>query len=134
MRRSGRIVEGSLTGDQGTTHCPTSPNLLRGNIGAILIGHRSEITIADRGMMKTISTAGNTVVPALLALEALGFKVSIDAVDDQELFVATRGDETYSADDPVAVLGLVKLVEIRSWEWRPPEADLERVTRDYRLA
>jgi hypothetical protein len=103
-------------------------------LDAILIGHRSAVTIVDRGVMKTISTAGNTVVPALLALEALGFNVSIDTVDDQELFVATRGDETYSADDPVAVLGLVKLVEMRGWQWRPPDADLERVTRDYRLA
>jgi hypothetical protein len=66
--------------------------------------------------MRNISAGGNTVVPAILALEKLGFTVSIEGTDG-EMFRATRGSETYLADDPVAVLGLVKLVEVRGWEW-----------------
>jgi hypothetical protein len=83
--------------------------------------------------MKTISTAGNTVVPGLLALESLGFTVSIERAGGRDLFRATRGEETYVADDPVAVLGLVKLVEVRGWEWCATDPDLERVLLQYGL-
>jgi|KBSMisStandDraft_5_1062788.scaffolds.fasta_scaffold859674_1 hypothetical protein len=83
--------------------------------------------------MKTISTAGNTVVPAFLALEGLGFTVSIERVAGRDVFSASRGDETFSGEDPVSVLGLVKLVEARGWTWRANDADLERVMRQYKL-
>jgi len=83
--------------------------------------------------MKTITTAGNTVVPALLALEGLGFTVSVERVAGREVFSAVRGDETFTGDDPVTVLGLVKLVEARGWTWRAGDADLQRVMRQYHL-
>jgi hypothetical protein len=54
--------------------------------------------------MRNISAAGNTVVPAILALE-----------------------------NPVTVLGLVKLVEMRGWELRSTDPDVERVMRQYTL-
>ena len=82
--------------------------------------------------MRNISAAGNTVVPAILALEKLGFTISVER-GEGEMFRATRGSETYLADDPVAVLGLVKLVEVRSWEWRSTDPDLARVMRQYDL-
>ncbi len=80
-------------------------------------------------MTKKISAMGNTVVPALLALEELGF--TITGAPDQ--CTAARGDEVYAADDPVTVLGLVKLVETRSWNWRASDADIENVLSRYRL-
>jgi len=83
--------------------------------------------------MKTITTAGNTVVPALLTLEGLGFTVSVERVAGREVFRAVRDDETFSGEDPVTVLGLVKLVEARGWTWRAGDVDLERVRRQYRL-
>jgi hypothetical protein len=83
--------------------------------------------------MKQITTAGNTVVPGLLALESLGFGISIERIDDRDVFRATRGEETYLADDPVEVLGLVKLIEMRGWEWRAADADLDLVLRRYGL-
>jgi len=84
--------------------------------------------------VKSISTAGNTVVPAILALEELGFVISVEHVGGQDLFRAVRGDETYLADDPVGVLGLVKLVETRGWQWDAADPDLERVMRQYKLS
>ena len=83
--------------------------------------------------MRSIAVAGNTVVPAILAIEKLGFIVSLATVDNREVVSATRGDESYTADDPVAVLGLIKLVELRSWRWQAGDADLERVMRQYDL-
>lgn len=79
--------------------------------------------------MKKIAQAANTVVPAILALEQLGFTL---AVGDSEVR-ATRADEEYVAEDPVAVLGLVKLIETRSWDWRPTDAEIDAVIERYKL-
>ena len=80
--------------------------------------------------MKQIAIAGNTVVPGLLALERLGFEI---AVDPSGPVRATRGDESYIADDPVTVLGLVKLVEMRSWNWRADDSEITEVISRYKL-
>jgi hypothetical protein len=81
--------------------------------------------------MKFITTAGNTVVPAILALERLGFTVAIERTGDDEEVRATRGDESYLADDPVAVLGLVKLIEVRGWDWSPTDEEIDEVLRRF---
>ena len=74
--------------------------------------------------MNRIVAAGNTVVPALLALEALGLRVEVTA-GENSVCRATRGDESYVADDPVAVLGLVRLVEVRGWDWPATDAEID---------
>jgi hypothetical protein len=79
--------------------------------------------------MKRIATAANVVVPALLVLEQMGFKMSFTG----SLLTAIRGDETYAGEDPVAVLGLVKLVEARGWHWRASDQDIERAIKQYGL-
>ena len=81
--------------------------------------------------MNTIATAGNTVVPALLALETLGFAIMVERRDGSEFCTATRGEETYVAEDPVTLLGLVKLIEMRGWNWHPADAEIEEVLRRY---
>jgi len=83
--------------------------------------------------MKHISTGGNTVIPALLILEKLGFVIRIEAAEGDERVRATRGDETYLADDPVALLGLVKLIEERGWEWQPDDAEISAAIERYEL-
>jgi hypothetical protein len=83
--------------------------------------------------MKTIAAAGNTVVPAILALEVLGFDVFVEAVGEGQTCRAVRGDECYSADDPVTVLGLIKLVEARGWDWHPDDQQLGRAIQRYGL-
>lgn len=71
-------------------------------------------------MDNQITAAANTVVPALLALESLGYTV----VEDGSLVAATAGGERYTAEDPVTVLGLVKLIETRSWSWRASDEEI----------
>jgi hypothetical protein len=83
--------------------------------------------------MKQIATAGNTAVPALLVLESLGFTVYVERGAIGDLFRAARGEETYVGEDPVAVLGLVKLVEARGWDWQAADSDIDEVLRRYRL-
>jgi hypothetical protein len=83
--------------------------------------------------MNQLVAAANTVVPALLVLEALGFRVEITADGDGATCRATRGNERYVADDPVAVLGPIKLVELRGWDWAASDSELHAATQRYRL-
>ena len=80
-------------------------------------------------MPSEIAHAGNTVVPALLALEALGYEISIQA----DLVIAAGPDGRFVAADPVSVLGLVKLVETRSWNWRPSDDEIAATLGRYGL-
>jgi hypothetical protein len=54
---------------------------------------------------KRAAAAGNAVVPALLALEHLGFNITVRDSSSEPAVVAVREGEEYMADDPVAVLG-----------------------------
>jgi hypothetical protein len=80
-----------------------------------------------------IVACGNTVVPALLSLEQLGFNVIVQDHSRGQTVIARRGDEEYSADDPVTVLGLIKLVEARSWQWKATDAQIEAIIAKYQL-
>jgi hypothetical protein len=80
-------------------------------------------------MPSEIAYAGNTVVPALLALEALGCEISIQG----DLVAAARPDGRFVAADPVSVLGLVKLVEARSWNWRASDDEIDATLGRYGL-
>ncbi len=82
---------------------------------------------------KRIGAMGNTVVPALLALEQLGFEVSIQNGSVGQRTIAVRGEEEYFAEDPVTVLGLIKLIELRSWQWSANDSELEKTVQKYRL-
>ena len=72
--------------------------------------------------------AGNTVVPAILALRALGYVVEQQGND----FVAKASHARFSADDPVAVLGLVKLAEVRR-PWRATDAEIYEILAEFDL-
>ena len=75
----------------------------------------------DRGAVtRFIAQAGNTVVPAVLAIESLGFAVSAA----EGAIRAERGDEAYLAEDPVALLGLIRLIEVRSWDWHASDEEI----------
>ncbi len=47
--------------------------------------------------------------------------------------VAVRGEEEYAADDPVAVLGLIKLIEERSGEWGVSDEEVQEVLSKYQM-
>jgi hypothetical protein len=82
---------------------------------------------------KRIGAMGNTVVPALLALEQLGFEVTLQSSSGGQTTVAVRGEEEYFAEDPVTVLGLIKLIELRTWQWGATDSELEKTLRKYQL-
>ncbi|WP_198949900.1 hypothetical protein [Kineosporia sp. A_224] len=69
-----------------------------------------------------VAQAGNTVVPAILALEQIGLTVTRSGDD----LVAVLGNARFVAEDPVALLGLVKLVELRR-PWAASDAEIDEV-------
>jgi hypothetical protein len=75
-----------------------------------------------------LAQAGNTVVPAILVLEAMGHTVTREG----DRCVAKNGNARFSAEDPVAVLGLVKLAESRR-PWRASDSEISEVMARYDL-
>lgn len=78
--------------------------------------------------MNRIASASNTLAPAIVVLESLGFSIKVKG----KLLVAVRGEDEYVAEDPLLLLGLVKLIEVRGWKWGiSDEKELDRIFRDY---
>lgn len=85
-------------------------------------------SLAERMGPVDIAAAGNTLVPAVLALRRLHFDVSQDA----ERWVARFGRARFIADDPVTLLGLVKLAETRT-PWRATDSEIDEVLGEFDL-
>lgn len=80
-------------------------------------------------MDRRIAQAGNTVVPAILAVESLGFAVEVTGAGAY----ARRDQAEFAAEDPVALLGLIRLVALRSWDWAARDEQLHEVLQRHRL-
>lgn len=68
-----------------------------------------------------IASAGNTMAPALAALGALGYVVSRI---DGSLMKAQSVDVSLVAEDPLLLLGLAKLFEMRGASWQASDEEL----------
>jgi hypothetical protein len=75
-----------------------------------------------------IAAAGNTEVPAYLALVARGFNVSCD---HQSVWIATKGEASFLADSPLQLLGLVAMFESRGPQWQASDEQIEEFLRKY---
>jgi hypothetical protein len=61
--------------------------------------------------MEHITAAGNTEIPAFLTLRKAGFKITARLSEDNEMWIATRGDFSLSAPTPLQLLGLYSLAQ-----------------------
>jgi hypothetical protein len=75
-----------------------------------------------------IAVAGNTQIPALLALRAKRYRVALTycAPDMSTEYTAERDGCLFLADSPEALLGLVAMWEVMGSAWRGPFTDSER--------
>ena len=79
-----------------------------------------------------LSAAGNTEVPAFLALKELGYDISVvDNEDRSQLWTATKDDTQFSGSGPLELLALVKLIEIRGDKWPASDEEIEEFASKY---
>ncbi len=74
----------------------------------------------------SISSAGNTLAPALGVIRALGYCVSRET-DGLRRYKAENSLCELYAEDPLLLLGLVKLFEIRGEAWHPSDAEIDNL-------
>lgn len=74
-----------------------------------------------------IASAANVEVPAILALESIGFIVSsrIISTEHEMVWTATGKGDEYVAEDPLSLLGLIKLHEVRGDNWQASDDDID---------
>jgi hypothetical protein len=76
--------------------------------------------------MEHIIGAGNTEVPAYLALVDEGFLVERQTLaGGDELWVAERGDLCVSGGSPLEVLGLYCMRSRRGQDWKATDAEID---------
>jgi len=74
-----------------------------------------------------ISSAGNTDVPAILVLESFGFVVTSEiVVSTSEMLWTARSDEhELTANSPLELLGLARLIDVRGEDWLASDEEIE---------
>ena len=85
-------------------------------------------------MSEHISNAGNTLVPAYLALQSKGYQVwweRGDSAPDDEIWFAKGPLGDFSACDAVELLGLVTMPEMRGPAWQATDAQIDEFMAKY---
>ena len=74
-----------------------------------------------------IASAANVEIPAILVLESMGLTVQSQVVNaEQEMIWEATGDgNKYIAEDPLSLLGLIKLIEVRGEDWPASDVEIE---------
>jgi hypothetical protein len=72
-----------------------------------------------------LTTAGNVLIPAYLALVEKGYSVRREGTGDQERWHAEKADRHFLAEDPLYLLGLVALYETRGEDWRATDEQID---------
>ena len=83
--------------------------------------------------MVFLAAAGNVVIPAILTLRQLVYTVETGGKSDNQAFIAKKNGYSFYADDPITILGLIKIFETRGEEWMASDDEIETVGREYHL-
>ncbi len=76
-----------------------------------------------------IASAGNTEIPALLALEAKGYSVSCAEAGGG--WIAKNSVNEVIAESPLELLGLVEIIDFRGESWHAQDHEIERCLNRY---
>jgi hypothetical protein len=85
-------------------------------------------------MTEQIVNAANTLIPAFLALQTKGYRVWWErgqAAADNETWYAEGPLGRFVADDPVELLGLVAMRELRGSNWKADDEQIDNFMREY---
>jgi hypothetical protein len=77
--------------------------------------------------------AGNTMVPAYLVLAAKGYEVSIVSGQASFWWTAQKGEDSFSAKNPLELLGLIAVAETRGEDWLATNAEIKTFIEKYDL-
>lgn len=66
------------------------------------------------------------LAPALSILQQLGYTVTREMHAERQ-YCAENDKYVFSADDPLTLLGLVKMYEIRGPNWQPNDEEVQRL-------
>jgi hypothetical protein len=78
-----------------------------------------------------LASAGNVIIPAIKTIGELGYKYSIEKEGD--LCSAEKDGNTFVAEDPIAVLGLIKMYEVQGNQWQVSDEEIATISRKYNL-
>ena len=76
-----------------------------------------------------LEAAGNTVVPAILLIRQMGYTFTFDK--EKSHCLAEKDGISFGAEDPVMVLGLIKLFEMKGENWRASDDEIEKVLKEF---
>jgi hypothetical protein len=80
-----------------------------------------------------IADAGNVLVPAYLALIQKGYSVSCEKLgsEEEDLWIAENSSNRFVAEDPLLLLGLITLYEIRGEKWQASDNEIEAFLKKF---
>ncbi len=80
---------------------------------------------------ESIAAAGNTEVPAYLALIELGYSVERIDKDGEEHWIAKSGTLQLMADGPLELLGLCLLRSQRGTRWQANDNEIDQFLKRF---
>lgn len=81
-----------------------------------------------------ISAAGNTIVPCYLALIEKGYSVTVDSPNtEKELWRAKKGELVFVGSDPIELLAMSNLFEVRGEAWKATDEEIDAFEEQYGL-
>jgi hypothetical protein len=79
-----------------------------------------------------IAAAGNTEVPAYLALLEKGYSVRWERLsEEKEFWFAAKDDYEFVAEGPIELLGIAAMFETRGPDWRATDEEIEGFMKLY---
>ncbi len=81
-----------------------------------------------------IAAAGNTEIPAYLALRAKGYSVRWERRKEQtEFWYAEKDGREFVAEGPIELLGIVSMFEVRGNNWEATDKEIETFMKQYEI-
>ena len=71
------------------------------------------------------------MAPCWSVLEGLGYTVTTRRTAGTELWIAQKAGEELQANDPCALLGLVKLVEVKGEDWQASDEQITEFLQQF---
>jgi len=82
-------------------------------------------------MPEHITTAGNTLVPMVLALRSLGFRVARTARSGEDEWIAESDELRLSAGELPSLLALALMRQVRGTNWMATDAEIDAVLSEF---